>query len=344
MALMRFPLLRRTNRAPTQLRPKILLIGSTGQIGFELLRSLQPLGHVVSTVRAGDGLRDAERSAGWELDLAQPATIRPLVDRLRPQLIVNAAAFTDVEAAEQDPDLAMTVNGVAPGLLAEAARRWDAALVHFSTDYVFDGSGQRRWREEDPTRPLNAYGRSKMAGEEAIRLTRADHLIIRTSWVYGIAGRNFVAAMLRRGCQQPTLRVVIDQVGAPTSARVLADMTAQILALARGCFAPFLGRHGGTLHACCQGETNWHEFAGEVFRLARLRGMPLTIRELEPISSAQYRSAAVRPKNSRLDCQLLCDRFGLVLPPWHVSLALCFEEMFRAQQTGLVPATATRAL
>jgi dTDP-4-dehydrorhamnose reductase len=152
--------------------------------------------------------------------------------------------------------------------------------------------------------------------------------------VYSVSGRNFVTAILRRGCQEKTLRVVIDQFGAPTSARVLADLTGQILAQARGRFAPFLGRHGGTLHACCQGETDWHEFAAEIFRLARCRGLPLRVRELEPIPSSEYPLAALRPRNSRLDCQRLRERFGLVLPGWEAALELCFEEMLRLRQVA----------
>ncbi len=308
--------------------PRLLLIGAGGQLGSELLRTLQPLGQVICTHHRARGA-----SADLELDLSQPKTIRETVRRLRPDLVINAGGYTDVEEAERHPDLPMRINGLAANVLASEARRQGSGLVHYSTDYVFDGSGQEPWHEKSRPHPLNAYGDSKLAGEEAIRQGGVEHLIIRTSWVYGPRGRNFLLTMLRQGRDQECLRVVADQVGAPTPARMVAEVTAQILAQARGEFARFLGRCGGLLHVACQGETSWHGFATEIFRQARRHGAALSVQAVEPISSQQYAARARRPANSRLNCGRLRHCFGLAPPDWQTALELCLEEMSRAQGT-----------
>jgi dTDP-4-dehydrorhamnose reductase len=218
----------------------------------------------------------------------------------------------------------MAVNAIAPGILAEEAQRLGSALVHYSTDYVFDGAGTAAWREADPTRPLNAYGRSKLAGEAAIQATGVPHLILRTSWVHGAHGNNFIKTMLRLARERTRLQIVHDQVGAPTSARVIADVTSRIL-LAIGQrdpadFAALLRERGGLLHLACAGETSWYDFALQILRQARARGTPLAVEEVIPIASHEYQTAAVRPKNSRLDCSELFARFGIAVPDWKVGL------------------------
>ncbi|TXL66339.1 dTDP-4-dehydrorhamnose reductase [Zeimonas arvi] len=294
---------------------KILLTGATGQVGWELARSLQPLGEVVAC--------DRRRA-----DLSAPASLAALVESVAPQVIVNAAAYTAVDRAEQGPELADTINGAAPAALAAAARRAGALFVHYSTDYVFDGSGDAPRREDAPVAPINAYGRSKLAGEQAIARAGSDWLVLRTSWVYASRGSNFVKTMLRLGAEHESLKVVADQVGAPTSARLIADATAHIVrqALAeraQGRFAP------GVLHLCAAGETSWHGFAQEIFDGWRaLAGTDsLKVRELAPISSAEYPTPAARPLNSRLDCSRLRERFGILPTHWREGLRLVLEEI-----------------
>ncbi len=296
---------------PARRRPTILLIGPHGQVGFELSRSLAPLGEVVTAGRTG---------AVVSLDLARPAEIRQVVRQVQPALIVNAAAYTAVDKAETERDLAMAINGVAPGVLAEEARRINAALVHYSTDYVFPGDGQQPWCEDDVTGPLNHYGVTKLAGEDAIRAADVAHLILRVSWVYGLHGANFVKTMLRLGAQRPELSIVDDQIGAPTSARVIADVTAQILAQGQADWQCFFEQRGGVVHLACHGYTNWHDFAARIFDLARQRGVPLAVTKLLPLATSQYPTPACRPLNSRMNCSRLSERFGLKAPTWEMAL------------------------
>ena len=284
----------------------ILLTGANGQVGHELTRSLSVLGNLVATTRD-------------ELDLADVDRIREVVRRVRPALIVNAGAYTAVDRAEKEAGLADQVNGVAPGVLAEEVGRLGGAMVHYSTDYVFDGSGNRPWREDDAPNPINAYGASKLAGERAVVAAGCPHLILRTSWVYGLHGQNFVKTMLRLGRDRRELSVVADQVGAPTSARVIADVTACLLA--PGDWPGMFRRRGGILHLACRGYTSWHGFAEEVFRLARARQAPVAVRKVHPVTSTQCKTGARRPLNSRLDCTRLLQRFGLAPPPWRTALA-----------------------
>jgi dTDP-4-dehydrorhamnose reductase len=242
---------------------------------------------------------------------------------------VNAAAYTAVDQAEQESELAHRINGEAVGVLAEEARRVGALLIHYSTDYVFDGSGSAPWREADATGPLSAYGRSKRAGEAAIAAAGGDWLVLRTSWVFAARGKNFLRTILRLAAEREQLRIVADQVGAPTWARSIADATAQVLAgaareRAQGCF------RSGLLHLSASGETSWHGFASAIVAAARsLRPEhPLAVKTIEPIPSEAYPLPAPRPKNSRLDNALLRSRYGLALPDWRIGMLRCLEEIF----------------
>jgi len=297
--------------AAPRCRPTILFVGLTGQVGWELARSLQPLGDVV---RAG------RSQAPLVLDLERPEQIRDVVRHVQPQLIVNAAAYTAVDKAETERERALAANGVAPGVLAEEARRVQAALVHYSTDYDIDGSGETPWCEDDPTGPLNHYGATKLAGEQAIRAADVPHLILRTSWVYGLHGANFAKTMLRLGGQRSELSIVDDQIGAPTSARAIADVTAQILAQGLRDWCGFLQQYGGVVHLACQGSTSWHGFARQIFDLARQAGFPLAVSTLKPIPTRDYPTPARRPLNSRMNCSRLWDRFRLQAPAWETAL------------------------
>ncbi|MCB1908073.1 MAG: dTDP-4-dehydrorhamnose reductase [Rhodocyclaceae bacterium] len=282
---------------------KILLLGPDGQVGWELRRALAPLGEVVAVGRAGaDGLCG---------DLARPEAVAETVRRVAPAAIVNAAAYTAVDRAESEPDAAAAVNAAAPGVLGTVAREVDAWLVHYSTDYVFDGSGQRPWREHDATAPLSIYGRTKLAGEQAIRASGCRHLILRTSWVFAARGGNFARTMLRLAAERERLTVIDDQFGAPTGAELIADVSAHALMGAR--LQPALA---GTYHLAAAGETSWCGYARHVIDFARRHGWPLAVREVAAIPTTAYPTPARRPLNSRLDCGRLEKVFGLQLPPW----------------------------
>jgi dTDP-4-dehydrorhamnose reductase len=275
---------------------KILLTGRNGQVGWELERTLPALGEVVATDRS-------------TLDLALPDSIRHAVREAKPDLIVNAAAYTAVDKAESEPELAMRINGEAPGVLAEEAKRLGALLVHYSTDYVFDGEKASPYVETDPLNPLSAYGRSKQAGEQAVRAAGGDHLTLRTSWVYAGRGRNFLLTMLRLAREGKPLRVVADQHGAPTSSRMLAAATTQAIPklLADRSL-------GGLYHMTAAGSTTWHGFAVAAFRQAGLSANPAAIR------TDEYPTPARRPRNSLLDNSKLAARLGLRLPDWEQGL------------------------
>ena len=287
----------------------ILLLGRQGQLGWELARTLAPLAPVVGLARA-------------ELDLAEPQAIRRAVRAARPRLIVNAAAYTRVDEAETETELAMAINGAAPAVLADEAKRAGAALVHYSTDYVFDGAGDRPWREIDPVAPLNAYGASKRAGEEAIAASGVRHLIFRTAWVYADRGRNFLKTMQRLARERDELRVVADQRGAPTWARLIAEATALVLAASRhGDGWDALADRGGLYHLTAAGETTWCGFAEAIVaastpadgRRARVVAVP----------TSDYPTPAKRPAYSVLDCSRLAAAFGIRLPDWRDGLTLC---------------------
>lgn len=295
---------------------RILLTGARGQVGWELRRTLSTLGEVIAT--------DAE-----QLDLANPDAITRMVRESRPDLIVNPAAYTAVDKAEQERDLAMRINGIAPGILADEAREIGALLVHFSTDYVFDGRKQDAYTEDDAPNPLNVYGASKLAGEQAVTASGAAHLILRTSWVYGLRGNNFLRTMLRLGSERRELRVVDDQAGAPTWSRMLAIATAQILSpltvSAPGVRERF-GAAGGIYHLSAGDRTTWCGFARAIFAEATKR-TGCQIPELIPIPTADYPTPAARPRNSVLSNEKVARRFGVRMAPWTTALSLCMEEL-----------------
>lgn len=295
---------------------RILLLGCNGQVGWELQRSLVPLGELTALDRAGTG--------PWKADLARPDVLVPMLDALAPQVIVNAAAYTAVDKAESEPDLARTVNAAAPGVLARWAAARDATLVHYSTDYVFDGSGDQPRAEDAPTGPLNVYGRTKLEGEEAIRASGCRHLILRTSWVYAARGGNFARTMLRLAVERDELEVVDDQIGAPTGADLLADVSAHMLRT--------LQHHpafAGTYHCAAAGQTSWHGYARHVIEWARALGHPVRVAPgaVRPITTAEYSTSAPRPLNSRLDATKLRHAFGLSLPPWQEGVERMLTEV-----------------
>ncbi|MDD2701970.1 MAG: dTDP-4-dehydrorhamnose reductase [Sideroxydans sp.] len=293
----------------------ILITGVNGQVGWELQRVLPAIGHVIPLTRE-------------QFDLANPDAIRAAIQRYRPDIIINPAAYTAVDKAESEPELAMAVNGIAPGVLAEEARKLDALLIHFSTDYVFNGSKSGPYSETDSTDPQSVYGKTKLAGEEAIRAVACKHFILRTSWVYGVHGGNFVKTVLRLARERDALRIVADQFGAPTSARLLADSTAQILQ--RSGAAGFDESRYGLYHLTAAGRTSWHQYAEEIVRLARqydeaLRDKTLTI---DGIPTSGYPLPAPRPANSALDTHKIKEAFGLYLPPWQEGLAECIRLLY----------------
>ena len=287
----------------------ILLLGANGQVGWELQRSLAPLGN----------LHAADRS---QADLEHPDRLMVLVDQVQPDVIVNAAAHTAVDRAESEPELAHAINAEAPGLLARLAAERGAWLLHYSTDYVFDGSGTRPWTEDDATGPLSVYGRTKLAGEDAIQASGARHLIFRTSWVYASRGNNFARTMLRLAAERETLRVIDDQIGAPTGADLIADVTAHALrqAMAQGIT--------GTFHLAPAGQTSWHGYAQFVLEAARRLKpeVPLKVQTVEAIPTTAYPTPAQRPLNSRLDTTRLQATFGLQLPHWHTGVLRMLHE------------------
>jgi dTDP-4-dehydrorhamnose reductase len=282
---------------------KILLTGKRGQVGWELAHALAPLGEVIALDREG-------------LDLAVPDRIISVVRSVRPEVLINAAAYTAVDRAESEPDAAYAINAAAVAILAEEAKRLRALFVHYSTDYVFDGTKDAPYIEEDRPNPLNAYGRSKLAGEQAIHDIGGAHLVLRTSWVYSARGKNFLLTILRLLQEKKELRIVSDQIGAPTCAREIADATAELL---RRHGAAALGDASGIYHATTSGSTSWHGFATEIARLER-PGSPVRI---GPIASSEYPAPARRPRNSRLSSEKLRRRFGVALPRWEASLEAC---------------------
>lgn len=287
---------------------RILLFGRNGQVGWELQRALAPLGELVAL-----GSDSRELAA----DFARPEALAATVEAVAPDVIVNAAAHTAVDRAESEPDLARAINATAPGVLARAAAARGAWLVHYSTDYVFDGSGRAAWTEDSPTGPLSVYGRTKLEGEQAIRASGAHHLIFRTSWVYAARGGNFAKTMLRLARERDRLTVIDDQIGAPTGAELLADVTAHALRTARA--RPELA---GTYHAVAGGETSWHGYACHVIARAREAGQPIRVAAdaIAPVPSSAFPTAARRPANSRLDSSKLRATFELVLPDWRTGV------------------------
>ena len=286
----------------------ILLFGQRGQVGWELQRSLAPLGSLTVL-----GSTSTEHCG----DFTQPERLREAVRAVRPDVIVNAAAHTAVDRAESEPELARLLNATAPGVLAEEARRLGALMVHYSTDYVFDGSGTQRWVETDATGPLSVYGRTKLEGEQAVMAPGGDVLVFRTSWVYAARGANFAKTMIRLAREREALSVVADQTGAPTGAELIADVTAQAVVRARVSSSVC-----GLFHLVAAGETTWFDYARHVFMRAKQKGIELKLRDdaVKPVPTEAYPTPAQRPNNSRLETALLCDTFGLRLPDWRTGV------------------------
>jgi dTDP-4-dehydrorhamnose reductase len=295
---------------------KVLLFGKNGQVGWELQRALAPIGELVAL--------DFDSSGSLRADFSQPESLAATVRAVRPDVIVNAAAHTAVDKAESEPDLARRLNADAPGVLAREAAAAGAWLVHYSTDYVFDGSGDRPRDEDARTGPLSVYGRTKLEGEEAIRQSGCRHLLFRTSWVYGTRGGNFAKTMLRLAQERSELSVVDDQIGAPTGAELLADVTAHAIRAASA--TPALA---GTYHLVAGGETSWHGYASHVIEFARAAGLPIKVAgaAIAAVPSTAFPLPATRPKNSRMDTTRLRHAFDLTLPPWQEGVDRMLREL-----------------
>jgi dTDP-4-dehydrorhamnose reductase len=298
---------------------KILLFGKNGQVGWELQRSLAPLGELVALDV------DSRELCG---DLTDPDGLIQTVRAVAPDVIVNAAAHTAVDKAESEPELARAINALAPAALAQEAKRGNAWLIHYSTDYVFDGSSARPWLETDATAPLNVYGTTKLEGEQLIRQAGCRHLIFRTSWVYGARGDNFAKTMLRLARERDSLTVINDQTGAPTGADLLADITAHAIRAARQ--RPELL---GLYHLTAAGETSWHGYASFVLDHARHAGIPLKVAPdaIRPVPSSAFPTPAKRPLNSRLDSAKLQHTFDLSLPMWQTGVTRMLTEIMDKQ-------------
>lgn len=304
-------------------RTRILVTGSGGQVGGALVRSLAALGEVVAPDRA-------------EMNLADAESVRDVMRELKPRWVVNAGAYTAVDKAESETDLAHRINATAPGVLGEEARAIGAVVLHFSTDYVFDGSKQSPYVETDATGPLNVYGRTKLEGEQALAASGAAHLIFRTSWVYGATGKNFARSILRMAREREVLRIVADQHGAPTWSEELARMTAHVIGqietkAAQSNTNPCEAATSvsGIYHAAGAGETTWFEFAQALVEEARQLQPGLTLAKVEPISTAEYPTPARRPVNSRLDCRKLEHTLGWRMPEWRGSVRQVVAELVR---------------
>ena len=298
---------------------RILLTGASGQVGGELLETLKSLGEVVAPMRA-------------QMDLANAASVREMIRAVKPRWIVNPGAYTAVDKAESEPESAYAINAEAVKVMGEEARTISAGVIHFSTDYVFDGSANAPYRETDAPAPVSVYGASKLAGEMALAESGAGYMIFRTSWVYGTEGKNFLLTILKLALERETLRVVADQHGAPTWSRDLAKMTANVMAQ---CEAAARGRElsdvlvdvGEIYHAAGAGEATWFGFATEAVRLQRERKPGARLAMIEAITTAQYPTAARRPRNSRMDCSKLRERFGWKMMDWRDSLREVVAEL-----------------
>jgi dTDP-4-dehydrorhamnose reductase len=295
---------------------RIVLTGVTGQVGRALSGTLDRLGTVFP----------ADRSL---LNLAEPSTISEALDRLAPDLIINPAAYTAVDRAEDERELAFTVNGEAPGVMAQWAAGRSVPLVHFSTDYVFSGQGETPWREDSPTGPLSAYGASKLAGEEAIRAANGPHLIVRTSWVYAAQGANFLRTMTRLARERTELKVVADQIGAPTSAQVIADAVTGLLETDLDRLPQHFAKAGGIVNIAASGETSWHGFAERIVDGLRARGITLAVESIASLRTEDYPTKAKRPHNSRFDLTRLRQMFGMSTPSWDEALEPELDQLAR---------------
>jgi dTDP-4-dehydrorhamnose reductase len=286
----------------------ILLIGSNGQLGKELQQSLSTYANVISVARP-------------TVDLAQPDTVYNLIREKQPQIIINAAAYTSVDKAESEPELAKAINTIAPQILAQEAKKQQAFLIHISTDYVFDGNSCRPYQETDKTNPLSIYGQTKLAGEEAIRETYIHHLILRTAWVYGTFGKsNFVKTMLRLGREREEIRVVADQIGSPTWARDIAETITKLIPLLNSEIA-------GTYHYTNSGVASWYDFAVAIFEEAQELGFPLKVQRIVPITTSEYPTPARRPAYSVLACAKITETLGNYAPHWRQRLRKMLKEL-----------------
>jgi dTDP-4-dehydrorhamnose reductase len=292
---------------------KILVIGQGGQLGWELRHKLACFGPVASVDFP-------------QIDLSNPESIQKAVRAVEPTLILNAAAYTAVDKAETETELAMAINGTAPGVLADEARRLGALLVHYSTDYVFDGSGQTPWVETDRPNPLSVYGKTKLAGDQAIQASGCDHLIFRTSWVYGARGGNFLLTMLRLAAERDELSIVDDQIGAPTTAECLAQATTNVLAQLLAPGGPGLAGRSGVYNMTNAGDTSWFGFAQSLLAKSAV-ALGTRLPKLVPIPTSQFPRPAPRPANSRLCCQRLEETFGVRMPHWEDALSLVIETL-----------------
>jgi len=289
---------------------KILLIGATGQVGFELCRTLAPLGQLISVARQGTKIT---------LDLIDADNIKAVIKAVKPHLIVNAAAYTNVNQAETDQLIAQKINADAVGIIGECAKKINASVVHYSTDYVYAGDGHTAWQETDKTAPLNIYGKTKLDGEKYLLQSDADSLILRTSWVYGMRGNNFLLTMQRLLAEKDKISVVNDEIGAPTWSRMIAEATSAILAQKIKQQFKF-EQDAGIYNFSAIGETSWYKFA------VTIRDLSAISCDIEAIAAAAYPSAAARPKNSRLNHDKLARVFHIKFPHWHDSLICCVDE------------------
>jgi dTDP-4-dehydrorhamnose reductase len=295
---------------------KILLLGKNGQVGWELQRSLAPLGDLIAC--------DFDSAGDLKADFSQPDSLLPLLHRVQPTVIVNSAAHTAVDKAESEPELARAINATAPGVLAGWCAASGALLVHYSTDYVFDGSGSTPRDETAPTGPLSVYGRTKLEGEELIRDSGCPHLILRTSWVYAARGGNFARTMLKLAAERERLQVISDQIGAPTGAELLADVTTHAVRALQS-----LPQLAGTYHCVAGGQTSWHGYARHVIEWARAHGQPIKVapENIAALPTSEYPTPAQRPLNSRLDTHKLQAAFGLRLPHWQTGVERTLAEI-----------------
>jgi dTDP-4-dehydrorhamnose reductase len=296
---------------------RILLTGTSGQVGWELQRSLMTFGEVICAGRE-------VTSPNLRMDLSAPDTIRAVIREVKPDLIVNPAAYTAVDKAEAEPELAMAVNGIAPGVIAEEAKLLGAGVIHYSTDYVFNGTQARPYTEEDATDPQNIYGKTKLAGEQAIQAIGLPHIILRTSWVYGTRGKNFLLTMLKLGREREELKVVNDQMGAPTWSRMIAESTAQILQMGKQDVTGLLTNNSGVYHLTATGQTSWYDFAKAIFELDP-NSSQQKLKNLLAIPSSEYPTPAKRPAYSSLDTYKISTQFGVALPNWQASLELAMR-------------------